>query len=144
MLINPWADTSTRKLSNSKHSCVCGNTESDWELIVNSVYHLIGTAFLTNMKVNKNIWWLFILPRSLQIKNINKSLQGFLEDQPRDLTVYLPWKTVKEFSLQFWNDINITEMRIRKMSIRGLLVDPMPIFPNQHHKNCVADSQENY
>ena len=66
------------------------------------------------MKVNKNIWWLFILPRSLQIKNINKSLQGFLEDQPKDLTVYLPWKTVKEFSLQFWNDINITEMRMKK------------------------------
>ena len=55
-----------------------------------------------------------ILTDQEYIKNINKSLQGFLEDQSKDLTVYLPWKTVKEFSLQFWNDINITEMRIKK------------------------------
>ena len=26
----------------------------------------------------------------------------------------------------------------------GLLVDPIPNSLNQHHKNCMADSKENY
>ena len=35
-------------------------------------------------------------------------------------------------------------MRIRKISIQGLLVDPIPTSTNQHDKNCMADSKENY
>ena len=30
------------------------------------------------------------------------------------------------------------------MSIRGLLVDPIPNSPNERHMNCIADSKENY
>ena len=30
------------------------------------------------------------------------------------------------------------------MQIKGLLVDPIPNSPNGHHKNCMADSKENY
>ena len=30
------------------------------------------------------------------------------------------------------------------MSIRGLLVDPIPNSPNYPHKNCMTDSKENY
>ena len=30
------------------------------------------------------------------------------------------------------------------MSIRGLLVDSIPNYPNKHHENCIADSKENY
>ena len=26
----------------------------------------------------------------------------------------------------------------------GFLVDPIPNSPNSHHKNCIADSKENY
>ena len=32
---------------------------------------------------------------------------------------------------------------MRKISIRGLFVDPIPNFPNQHQKNFMADSREN-
>ena len=35
-------------------------------------------------------------------------------------------------------------MRVTKISIRGLLVDPIPYSPNYHHINCMADSKENY
>ena len=34
-------------------------------------------------------------------------------------------------------------MRIKNL-IKGLLVDPKPNSPNLHHKNCMADSKENY
>ena len=33
-------------------------------------------------------------------------------------------------------------MRIKKLSVRGLLVDPIPNSPNQHHENCRAESKE--
>ena len=33
---------------------------------------------------------------------------------------------------------------MRKISIRGLFVDPIPNFPNQHQKNFMADSKENF
>ena len=33
---------------------------------------------------------------------------------------------------------------IIKISIRGVLVDPIPNSPNLHHNNCMADSKENY
>ena len=45
---------------------------------------------------------------------------------------------------------NITTVLSRKvMQVyqninKQLLVDPMPSFPNSHHKNCMADSKENY
>ena len=32
--------------------------------------------------------------------------------------------------------------RISKISIRGLYLDPTPNSPNQHDKNCMADSKE--
>ena len=32
----------------------------------------------------------------------------------------------------------------KKISIRGLLVDPVPNSPNWHHKNCMADSRRIY
>ena len=35
-------------------------------------------------------------------------------------------------------------MRIKKILIRRLLVDPTPNSPNQHHKNYMADSKVNY
>ena len=35
-------------------------------------------------------------------------------------------------------------MRIKKISLRGLLVDSIPNSLNQHHQNCMADSKENY
>ena len=35
-------------------------------------------------------------------------------------------------------------MRIRKIWIRELSVDPIPNSPKQHHENCMADSKENY
>ena len=35
-------------------------------------------------------------------------------------------------------------MKIKKISIRGLLVDPIPNSPYQHHKNCMTDRKENY
>ena len=36
------------------------------------------------------------------------------------------------------------ETRIKKISIRGLLVDPIAISQNKRHKNCMVDSKENY
>ena len=36
------------------------------------------------------------------------------------------------------------EMRMKKLSINGLFVDPIPNSPNLHHRNCVADSKENH
>ena len=35
-------------------------------------------------------------------------------------------------------------MRIRKISIKGFLVDPIPNSLSYHHKNHMADSKENY
>ena len=35
-------------------------------------------------------------------------------------------------------------MGIKKISIMGLLVDPIPNSPKWHHKNCMAESKENY
>ena len=35
-------------------------------------------------------------------------------------------------------------MRIKKMSIRGLFVDPIPNSPSKHRKNYMADIKENY
>ena len=34
--------------------------------------------------------------------------------------------------------------RIKKISLRGLLVDPILNSPNLHHNNCMTDSKENY
>ena len=39
---------------------------------------------------------------------------------------------------------SIEVMKIGKLSIRGLLVDPIPNSPNRHHKNCMSDSKKNY
>ena len=33
---------------------------------------------------------------------------------------------------------------LRKISIIGLLIDPVPNSPNKHDDNCLADSKENY
>ena len=35
-------------------------------------------------------------------------------------------------------------MRIEKNINYGIIVDPIPNSLNQHHKNCMADSKENY
>ena len=35
-------------------------------------------------------------------------------------------------------------MRKRKISVRGLLADPKPNSLDQHNKNCIAESKENY
>ena len=32
----------------------------------------------------------------------------------------------------------------RKLTIRGLLVDPIPNSKKLHQRNCIADSKENY
>ena len=37
-----------------------------------------------------------------------------------------------------------SEENNEKNSIRELQVDPIPNSSNLHHKNCVADSKENY
>ena len=47
------------------------------------------------------------------------------------------------------NNINtITNRKVmrreKKISIRGFLFDQIPNSPNQHHKNCMAGSEENY
>ena len=34
--------------------------------------------------------------------------------------------------------------KLRKISIRGLLVDPIPDYPDLHHKNGMTNSKENY
>ena len=54
-----------------------------------------------------------------------------MRDSERIFLTILKW-------YQYYRDENEEKCQL------GLLVDPMPIFPNQHHKNCVADSQENY
>ena len=36
------------------------------------------------------------------------------------------------------------EMGIKKISIKGLLIDLIPNSPNPHHKNRMAESKENY
>ena len=45
----------------------------------------------------------------------------------------------KNFSLR-----QADEWEERKISLRGLLVDPTPNSLNSHHKNCMADSRKNY
>ena len=40
---------------------------------------------------------------------------------------------------------SIQVMRTKKKKpAKGLLVDPIPNSLNKHHKNCMADSKENY
>ena len=36
------------------------------------------------------------------------------------------------------------EMGIKKISIKGLLIDPIPNSPNPHHMNRMTESKENY
>ena len=38
----------------------------------------------------------------------------------------------------------ISSRRDMRISISGLLVDPVPSSPNLHHMNCMEDSKENY
>ena len=33
---------------------------------------------------------------------------------------------------------------LRKISVKGLWVDPIPNSPNTNHKNCIGDSKEDY
>ena len=40
--------------------------------------------------------------------------------------------------------LSIGVMRIKKISIRGLSVDPTPNSPNLFHKNCMEDNKKNY
>ena len=53
------------------------------------------------------------------------------------LTPQLPQMTKTEFfltiSIQYQSR---QQIRIKKISIKGLLVDPMANSPNQHHRNC--------
>ena len=35
-------------------------------------------------------------------------------------------------------------MGIKKISIKGLLIDPIPNSPNPHDKNRMPESEENY
>ena len=39
---------------------------------------------------------------------------------------------------------NIIWWELRRIQIRGLLVDPVPNSPNWHLGNCLADSEEKY
>ena len=40
--------------------------------------------------------------------------------------------------------LNRQVTRIKKVSGRGFLVDPIPNYPNLHHRNCMTDSKEKY
>ena len=40
--------------------------------------------------------------------------------------------------------LNRQVTRIKKVSGRGFLVDPIPNSPNLHHRNCMTDSKEKY
>ena len=35
-------------------------------------------------------------------------------------------------------------LELRKVSVIGLLIDPVPNSPNKHNDTCLADSKENY
>ena len=65
------------------------------------------------------------------------------------------WVTLNPLNLQsdqsriFPYSINTLTSRLkwwgyRKISIRGLLVDPIPSSPDLHHENCMLDREENY
>ena len=55
------------------------------------------------------------------------------------------WVTKTEFlltiSIQYYVD---KWWELRKISIIGLLIDPVPNSPNKHNDNRLADSKENY
>ena len=68
-----------------------------------------------------------------------------LENLQLSLTLQLPWVTKTEFLLTISIQYQADEWwEYRQILIWGLLVDPIPNSLNQHHKNCVADSKENY
>ena len=56
------------------------------------------------------------------------------------LTLSLPQVTKKEILIT----ISIQYQAGRDYIIMGLLVDPIPNSLNKYHKNCMADSKENY
>ena len=57
----------------------------------------------------------------------------------------IPVSDQDRFSPYFINTISSRQvMRIKKISIVGLLVDLAPNSPNQHHENCMANSKKNY
>ena len=66
------------------------------------------------------------------------------------MTSYLtphPCEWLREnFSLQHQYNIKhrSDENKVKYQLPRGLLVDQIPNSPNWHHKNCMADSEENY
>ena len=54
-------------------------------------------------------------------------------------------RVLENFSLQYqYNIKQISNESKEKMSISGLLVDPIPNSAHYHHMNCVADSKEKY
>ena len=55
--------------------------------------------------------------------------------------VFTPISDQERISPNSINTISSIEMmRIKKISVRRLLVDPIPNSPNWYYKNCVADS----
>ena len=41
-------------------------------------------------------------------------------------------------------DLKVLSLSLKNILTRGLLADPIPNSWNYHHKNCMADSKENY
>lgn len=52
--------------------------------------------------------------------------------------------THTEFLLQYQYNIKQTNDENKERSVEGLLVDPKPNSSKKHHKNSMADSNENY
>ena len=49
----------------------------------------------------------------------------------------------KNYPLKIFTISSREAMREKKLSVEGLLVDPIPYSPNQNHKNCMAECKEN-
>ena len=58
------------------------------------------------------------------------------------LVMKVDWDRISPYHI---NTISSRQVkRIKKLSITGLFFDPISNSLNQHHKNCMADSKENY
>ena len=49
----------------------------------------------------------------------------------------------KNYPLKIFTISSREAMREKKLSVEGLLVDPIPYSPDQNHKNCMAECKEN-
>ena len=74
-----------------------------------------------------------------------KAVKHFFTAKPLALTLKLIWVTMKKFIFKISKQHHADKWwEWRKISIRGLMVDPIPNSPNCHHRNCMPDSKENY